>query len=495
MPEGDDLGRKAVRSITWVIAERWSSRVLTLVVFAVLTRLLTPAEFGLVSLATAFVVVLQVFVDSGLSKALIQRKELAEKDASTAFWTSLGLAFVLYAALFLAAPLIAQLFDQPALVLVLRVMGAGLPLTALSATPAALLERDFKFGVLSVRQLVGTVGGSLLAIPVAVLGGGVWALVVQFLAAALISVVTMWASTPWRPRFEFSLDSLRSLWGVGISILGIGLLDAVYANVDKIIIGAFFSADVLGFYFIAQRAAAILTDLVTSVLARISLTTYSRVQDDLPRLNRIFRQLTFVAGAVAIPVFGLVAVLAPQLFPLVFGEGWEQSIPIFWIFAPNSALFAVMSFDRSVMIATGHEKAALLLAFGQNVLGVLLAFVLLPFGILGVALSRWARLLLWPVRLGLLHRYIQLPVGHYLLQVARAAAAVVPVVCGVGLLQLTPWAEGPHAFWAFALPLAVIGLVTYAGLLWLIAGDDNRVLIRRSLAPILRRARKRRNDS
>lgn len=490
--ESDDLGRKATSSIGWIVAERWSSRLLTLTVFAVLTRLLSPEDFGLVSLATAFMAVLQVFVDSGFSKALIQRKQLDEKDASTAFWTSLGMAIALYVLLFFAAPLLETALRTPGLSDVLRVLGLTLPITALSQTPAALLEREFAFKALSIRQSVGTLAGALVAIPVALLGFGVWALVAQVLAAAVTSVVTLWASTSWRPRFEYSLGSLRALWSVGVSVLGIELLDAIQANIDKVIVGAFFGASDLGFYYLAQRVGTILIELVTSVISRVSLTTFSRVQDDLPRLNRIFRNLTFVAAAVSFPIFGLVAALAPQLIPLVFGPGWGASIPILWVLAPGWALGTIMYFDRAVMLATGHARTAFGLAVAQSAVGIALVFLLLPLGILGVALSRWSRVILWPLRLWLLHRYIALPVWRYLGQIGRCVVAITPVVVVIVVLQFTPWALARGSTWTFALPVAIGGAALYAGLIWLLAGHENRLVLRRAATPVLTRLRRRR---
>ncbi|MEV8370930.1 lipopolysaccharide biosynthesis protein [Microbacterium sp. NPDC064584] len=488
----DNLGRKATRSIGWVVAERWTSRLVTLAVFAVLARLLDPSDFGVISLATAFMAVLQVFVDSGFSKALIQKKTLDEADASTAFWTSLGIALVLYAGVFFSADAIAGLFTEPDLAPVLRVLAIALPISALSQTPAALLEREFHFKALSIRQSIGTFAGAAVAIPLALLGFGVWALVGLALASASASAIALWSSSPWRPRLEYSLASFRSLWTVGASVLGIELLDAIQSNIDKILIGAFFSADELGFYYLAQRVGTILIDLVTSVISRISLTTFSRVQDDLPRLNRIFRQLTFVAASVSFPIFAFVAILAPQIIPMLFGPGWEASIPLLWILAPGWAFGTIMYFDRSVMLSTGHARPALGLAVLQSVVGIVAVFLLLPFGVAGVALSRLSRILLWPLRLFLLHRYIALQVWRYLGQVARCLAAITVPGVAMALLQFSSWADARASFWTFALPVAVLGGAVYAGTLWLIAGSENRSVLRRAADPVLGRLIRRR---
>lgn len=483
----DDLRRRATRSIGWVVAERWGSKFLALGVLVVLTRLLDPSDFGLVSLATSVISILAVFVDSGLTTALIQKRELDPKDASTAFWASLGISIVLAGALVLCAPVLASAFGEPDLAPVLQALSLVLPISALSRIPAGLLERDFDFKSLSVRQLVGSVGGAAISIPLALLGFGVWALVGQTIGSAVIATIALWASTSWRPRLEFSMDSLRSLWRIGVSVLGIELLDAVQGNIDKIVVGIFFNADELGIYYLAQRLGTILVEMVTSVISRISLTTFSRVQDDLPRVNRIYRRMTFAAAAVSFPIFGLVAVLAPQIVPAVFGPGWDASIPLIWILAPGWAVAALMYFDRGVLLGTGHATVALGLAVFQNIVGIALVFAFVPLGLYGIALSRLARIFTWPVRLWVLKRLINLDIWKYLLEALRCLAAVSIPLAVVALLQLTPWASGPYAFWTFAVPLAVATLPIYGASLWLVAGAENR----QQVAPILAAIRRR----
>ncbi|SDT33925.1 lipopolysaccharide biosynthesis protein [Microterricola viridarii] len=478
MTESDSLRSKATHSIGWIILERWTSRLLALVVIAVLTRLISPEDFGLVAMATVVIALLQVFVEAGFVTVLVQKKELSPKDSSTAFWTSVSLSILIYAALFLTAPLLAGLFGEPDLTAVLQVMGLSLPISAFAQVPAALLERSFGFRSLAIRQVIGAMCGAAFAIPIAFSGGGVWALVVQAIATNTASVIVLWAATSWRPKWEYSISSLKSMWSMGMRIMAIGLLDALQQNIDKLLVGAFFSAQELGFYYLAQRIGTILIELVTTVMSKVTLTTFSKVQDDLPRLSRIFLQMTFASAAIGVPIFGLVAVLAPQLVPFAFGDGWDQTVPILWILAGGWAFGAVMYFDRNAFIAIGRANVALWVAILQNIVGVLLVFALLPFGVFGVAFSRWSRIVTWPVRIWALHRLIELPVAKYLAQVFRCILAIIPVVVAIAFLQTTAWAGSEHAFWTFAVPLAVAGLASYGALLWVVAGRENRLVLR-----------------
>jgi teichuronic acid exporter len=474
----DDLRSRTTRSVGWIVLERWSSRLVSLLVLALLTRALTPAEFGLVATAVSLIAILQAFVDSGLSKSLIQRKELGPKDATTVFWTGLSLALVLGGLICLLAPLLARAFGQPDLTPIVQILSLLLPISALSQTPAALLERELEFKALSIRKFVGTLAGAAAAVLLVLLGAGVWALVVQNLVTAAVAVVVLWASTSWRPSAAFSFASLKTLLRTGLPILGIDLLDAAQANLDKLVIGALFSPEVLGYYFVAQRVGIIASDLLVSVFSRVTLSTFSRVQHDRERLNRIFRQMTYVAGAVSVIMFGLLAVFAPQVLATLFGDQWDDAVPILRVLAPGWALGSIMFFDRSMFIATSNATSGLVLALVQNVVSIALLFAFAPFGILGVAFSRLARLVVWPLRLYVLRRAAGVDIGKYILQVLRCVTAAAPVLVGLSLLLATPWADAPAPFWTFVAPASLLGLLTYAGLLWLIAGEENRVVLR-----------------
>jgi O-antigen/teichoic acid export membrane protein len=488
MSEGKGgLGRTVTNSALWVVLEQWSTKFVSLAMFALMARLLAPEDFGLLALATAFIAVLKSFVDSGFSKALIQKKELGEKDAATAFWTSLAISVVLYGLLVLTAPMIASAMDVPELELVLIVLGATLPISALSRIPAALLSREFAFKSLSVRAIAGTLAGSVVALPMALLGAGVWALVAQTIVETLTAVIVLWTATSWRPGFSYSFTALRSLGKTGISLLGIDLLDTVQAQIDKFIVGALFSTTELGVYSLAQRLGVALQEVITTVIARLSLPTFSRVQEDLPRVHRIFRQLTFTTATVSFPVFALVAVLSTQLIPFVFGPGWEEAIPLVWIMAGGWAFASVAMFDRGALVGTGHAGAAFSLALIQNAISILLVFLFAPFGLTGIAFSRFGRLVTWPIRLFALNRYVKLPVWRYVWQVLRCVLAVAPVVVAIALLQMTPWAQMEHSFWLFAIPVGAVGFLAIFGLNWLFADRESTRPLREQFSRLRRK--------
>ncbi|MDZ8170741.1 lipopolysaccharide biosynthesis protein [Microbacterium xanthum] len=484
--EDDGLRRRIGGSAGWVVAERWGSRALSLAVFAMLARLVSPESFGTVALATAIVATLQAVVDAGFAKSLVQARRLGPDDASTMFWLTVAISLVVYGGLFVLAPHLGAWLGNSELPGVLRAVGVVLPLLALSQVPAALLERELSFKPLSVRQLVGSVCGAAIAIPVALAGLGVWALVAQMVVGAMVAAIVLWSSTQWRPTLTFSVRSLRRHSRVGLSVLGTQLLDSLQANLDKVVIGVFFDAAVLGYYFIAQRLVTILVELIGAVISRVALSTFSRVQGDLERLTRIYRLMSFIAGVAAVPILGLTAAFGPQVLGFLFGPGWGPSVGYLAVLSAVGIFTSIMYFDRTALLATGNVRPMVWIVVLQNLLSVLMLLLLLPLGMIGVLLAQWARVLTWPVRLALLSKYVALNPRRYIVLVIRVLLPFVPVLIVIVLLQQTTWAQSDVAFVAFALPLGSVAFVAYGAIAWAWAPQD----IRAGLSPVAERVRR-----
>lgn len=480
--EYKNLRGLALRGIGWTAVEKWGIRLLSVVVFVILLRTMEPEEFGLASFTTAIVTILLVFVDAGFPKALIQKKELDKDDATTAFWTSAALAFLIYVLVFFTAPLVATVTDMPELTAMLRVLGLALLVTAFSSVPAALLERDMNFRSLGLRSIFGTFAGAVIAIPMAVIGMGVWALIAQTLSTLTVGAIALWFSTSWRPAFRYSVPALRAMASFGLSVLGIEFLTRVQQNIDKLLINVLLGPAVGGIYFVAQRALKIISELIASVISKIALTTFSKLQDDRERLNRVFLQLTFAAGAVAVPFLGIVAALGDIIFPYVAGdEQWDLAVPIMQILAFSSALAVIVRFDKQTLLAVGEPRRAFVLGLLENIVGVVLLIVAAPYGLIALAIGRSVRIfVLWPYRLYLLRRYASIAVGKYLFNSVMLFLAIAVPIGVMLLVSLTPWRDTHPAFWTYAAPMSVIMLLIYFGVLWVVCGRENRNAIRRT---------------
>lgn len=420
----------------WAIVEKWSTRLVSLIVLLVLGRLLEAQDFGLVALGTVFMTFMNIFVDQGFGRALVQRRDIAASHTSTAFWVSLVGSVVLAALLIVGAPFVAAALGEADLSPVIQVMSIGLVLYALSSIPQALLEREFGFRALARRRVVATAFGGIAAVLGALAGWGVWSLVLQVLITAAVGVVVLWRASPWRPRFMFSLNSARDLWPTGLSVIGIEFVGFLNSQSDKLIVGAVLDATALGYYFFAMRIISIMIELFSTVMSSISLTTFSRLQDDREELRTWLYRLSAVSCLIAIPAFACLATVAQEAVPLVFGPQWSESVLLVQILCVLGAVNAIAVFDRSALLAVGRNRLAFSLTFGQALVGIGFVVAALPAGVTGVAVAVAARQILWwPVRLvALKHalgvspmRYLSIWMRPALVSTAAAAVAYVLV--------------------------------------------------------------------
>lgn len=458
--------------------ERWGSRLLSLLVFAVLGRLLTPDDFGLVAIITAIMAVFAVFVEYGFAQALVQRETLRELDVWTAFWTSVALGVVLYVLLWVATPLIVMIFAEPQLAEIIPASGLVLLISGLASVPAATLQRELKFKPLAARQLAGSLIGSGVALVLAIGGAGIWALVLQPVVAAAAGAVVLWVAARWRPRFRYSIASLKQSWAFSAQVVAIELLNSLQSNVDKIIIGFFFTPAQLGYYFLGQRVLTILMEVVASVMSRVSLPALSRVQNDHRRFLQYFYTFTFASAAIAFPAFALVTVFGYPITEFLFGPGWEQAVPLMALLAPSAALASVTFFDKSALLAKGRGDVSLGVAGGQFVFGTVVLFACVPFGITAVAAGRSARqFIFWPVRIFALKRHSGVHPSDYLRRFLAPTAGVVGLAAvGIGL-QFTPWAQAPLPMLSFVAPAGLLSLGVYAIIVWLMARGQIRQIL------------------
>src|SRR5687767_1575168 len=233
------LQQRVARGLSWTLLDTWGTQLLGLLVFVILARLLNEVAFGLVALAAVFVAFVQLFVDSGLGDALIQRRSVTRGQIDTAFWVAVVTGGLLTVAGIIVAPLIAMLVGEPEIGPILQWLSFSFILTAFSSIQLALLRREMRFKSLAIRKLIAVGGSGIIGVWMAVAGYGAWALVGQQLSNAVLSVVMLWAVSPWRPGLQVSSSDFRQLFAFGMNVVGGDLLNFLSRNVDRLLIGAY----------------------------------------------------------------------------------------------------------------------------------------------------------------------------------------------------------------------------------------------------------------
>lgn len=401
------LRERALSGLLWSSIEKWGSKVFTFGVFLVLARLLEPTAFGLLAMAMVFIDLAQVFIDQGFGRALVQRAELDEEHKDTAFWTSLGISVLLTAGGALLAEPLARLFGHDELAPILRALSLTFLLGGLRTVQVAMFWRELGFKLLSIRSLISRAVAAIVGISMAFSGYGVWALVGQELTAQAVDVVILWFASSYRPRFRVTRRHFRDLFGFGVHVMGTDLLEFVNRRADDFLIGLFLGPKALGYYVIAYRVLLVLTQLLASVSANVSLSVFSQLQKEPERLWRAFRAAVRYSALVAFPAFFGVAAAAPEIVPTVFGSTWEPSIAPMRVLAPVGALHAVLYFVSTAILALGRPGLRLGLYALGAVLNIGAFFVAARHGIFYVAVAYLvSSYLLAPLQLAMLRRLL-----------------------------------------------------------------------------------------
>jgi len=382
-----ELGTAAAKAVMWNYVSFAAGKVLVLVTMAVLARLLTPEDFGIVGFATLVVAYLAVLKDLGLGAALIQRRQDVEESAETVFVANLVLGAILTAAVALSAPMVAGFFREPLVTPLLRVLSFTFILEALGSVQLVLLRRNMDFR----RKLIPDVGRSIVkgvvSVAAAATGFGVWALVWGQLAGVLASVILSWTVLPWHPRLRIHRRLVPSLMRFGAPLIVTDIQYAIWANLDYVVVGRLLGGTALGIYTLAYRLPELLVQSVWRVLAQAVFPFFSSIQDDIDLLRRGFLATIRYTQVVIVPLcFGLFIAAEPAVGAL-FGDQWSAAVPVLRLMAVFSLIGSIGVNAGDVYKALGRSGVLARLAVLELVALVPALIIGAHHGIVGVA---WA---------------------------------------------------------------------------------------------------------
>lgn len=390
-PEGDQpsssLGRAAASGAAWLTAQKWIVRLSGLVTIAVLARMVTPEEFGVVAVASAVIPFVLLLSDLGLSTYLVQADDPDERMLSTGFWFSLVAAFVIGGALFACVPLVVTVLDAPEAGPVLRVLLASVPLVVVAAVPTALLRRRMAFRRLAIQGTAAAALAQVVAVVIALAGGGVWALVAQAITTTLVTTTAAWLAAGWRPTRSFSRSEFGTMARFGYKVVGVELVAVLRNWAETAIIAVSLGTAALGYLTIAQRLVQVAQELGGSAVAPVSVVVLARVRDVPERLRQAYRRASSLTYGAVTPVLVFVAVAAPVVIPLLFGAQWDESVPVTRGLAVAGILTIGALLDHGLFYALGRAGKWFVYATITDVITVAATALVVSQGLTAVA---WA---------------------------------------------------------------------------------------------------------
>jgi len=363
----------------------------------ILARLLSPRDFGLVGMVTAFTGALNLLRDFGLSSAAIQRTTVTNEQISTLFWINMLVGTILWLLTAAMSPLIAAFYHEPRLVAVTAVLAAGFIFNAAGVQHSVLLQRQMRFTTMAVIQVVSLTVGTVLAIAGAKAGYGYWALVGMTVCMPLAGTIGAWLTAGWLPGMPRRGTGIRSMMRFGGTVSLNGIVAYLAYNADKVLIGHFWGTSALGIYGRAYQLVNIPTDNLNSAVGEVAFSALSRVQHDPNRFKSYFLKGYSVVLAMTLPLTIACVVFANDVVLVLLGPKWMDAVAIFRLFAPTILIFAVINPLGWLLYSLGLVRRSLNIAlvFAPTlVAGYLMG---LPYGPKGVAFTYSAVMALWVV--------------------------------------------------------------------------------------------------
>jgi PST family polysaccharide transporter len=457
-----------VRGLAWTGAGRAGQQLLQFGITVALARLLVPADFGLVGLILVFTGFASVFVDVGLSGAVIQRADLSERHVSTAFWLNVGAGLALSGVVAALSPLIAAFYGDPSLVELTLVMSLNFAVAGIGLVPRALIQRSMSFRRLAGIETAATAVAGTAAIVAALGGAGVWSLVVLTLTTSVITTVSLWLCSSWRPRLVVDRAALRELWGFSAGVLGFQTVNYWSRNFDNLLVGKVLGAAPLGIYSRAYSVMLMPISQVNLVTTRVMFPALSRLQADPGRAKRAYLRAVGLIALVTFPLVVGLFVEARSFVLALYGPKWSEMISILQILCIAGLFQSIGTTTGWIYQSQGRTDWLFRWGLAAGLLTIASFAIGIVWGLVGIAVAYTARTLI------LVYFNYTIPgklIGLTFRDVARQVRGVLAAALTMGLIVWLAQRQLPGG-WSPGARLLVgtsVGVASYVALVRLMA--------------------------
>jgi PST family polysaccharide transporter len=351
----------------------------------VLARLISPEQYGLVGMVLALIGIGDALMNLGLSQATVQRRDVADRHVNFFFWLQVLVGGLLTAACALLSVPISRFYGHEELVSLTIVLGCAFLLNGAAAQHLAVLSRQMRFGALALIDVLGLAAGVVVAIGLAVMGAGVWALVALSLASPVCRLGLSWHASGWRPSAPRRVAGIGGMVRFGVNLTFTNILDYSAQNMDNVLIGRFFGAQTLGLYSRAYGLLLLPLRQIAAPLARVAVPVLSFLQDQPARYRRFFMTALSAVAYASLPLICLMSALSEQVISLMLGPAWAGAAPIFRILAIGGIFVFLRGGNGWLFVSTGQTGRQAVWALVNRPV-IIAGFVVgLPWGVQGVA--------------------------------------------------------------------------------------------------------------
>ena len=380
------LKQQALSGVKWNFVQQFSVQIINFVVQVMLARLLMPEMFGLIAMVIVFISIGQTLMDSGMTSSLIRTKEPDQLDYSTVFVTNLFMSLTVYGIVFFSAPSIALFYNQNEITDIVRLFSLSFVIRALVAVHLAKLTKEMNFKLQMKLQIPSTIISGVVGIYMAYDNYGVWSLVWLNLIQAIIFAVLSWVFINWRPSLVFDKEKFKYHFKFGYKLTLSGLIDTIYNNSYRIVIGKFFPPASVGFFNQAETMRLFPVLQISTVVGKVTYPLFANINDDLA-LRNAYRKTMKLVIFITLPLMLSLNLIAEEGFRLLFGEKWLPAVPYFQVLAIASIVRPLSAYNLNILKVKDRSDLFLLVEVIKKIVGVLLLILGLYFGVMGLVIS------------------------------------------------------------------------------------------------------------
>lgn len=382
------LAKKMVNGVIWNFIEQLLRRGVGIVVTLLLAFFLAPEDFGLIAMISVFLALGSTLMNSGFNQALIRFKDPTQIDFNTAFYSNILLSIVAYLSLYILAPWIADFYEEPRLIFLIRIVSLTIIVSSFSIVHFVILNRYLNFKAqLKVRVPAATLSGGI-SITLAVLGMGVWALVSQILLSSVLVLFLIWRQKIWRPSVSFSFFSLNKMYSFGFKLFLANILDILFRNAYIIIIAKTFALSVVGWYVFADKIKELVVSQLVKSIQKVTYPALATMQDDNIKLKVSYRKIIAITSFLLFPSIFFLAVLSEPLFEVFIPEKWWPAVSYLQLMLLGSVMYPLHSINLNILKVKGRSDLFLYLEIVKKIVLLLILVVSYQYGVIGILIGQ-----------------------------------------------------------------------------------------------------------
>ena len=378
------IKKNVIAGFFWKAAESGGDQLITFFISLILARLLGPEKYGTMSVMLIFITIANVIIQNGFQTALIQKKEINDEDLSSVFWVGLLISAVLYALIFVTAPMTAEFFGDADIVSMLRVLSLLLFTGSVVSVEMAIVARRMSFGMQCRATIAADIVSGVIGVAAALRGMGTWALILQQLIknAALMHLLNL--SLGWRPAFKVSAERIGALFSYGWKVLASGLIDTIYTNIYTPIISKLYNSAMVGYYNRGNQFPQVIVNSMAQTMQAVMLPAFSKTQTDLETARKMLRRAIKLSSFVMFPMmFGIMATAAP-IVRVLLGEEWMPAVPLLRLCCFSYSVWHLHVANLQAINANGRSDIYLKLEIIKKVIGIAVLILSVRLGITGM---------------------------------------------------------------------------------------------------------------